>query len=1275
MVKKKARAIASPRNGAAGAVIVLSAGRTAAGDCGYRGRVGRLLSVIGRDYSTGGGGVKGCFPTSEICSTIYEYAMALSGLLSWISDLPPWRDLLTDLRSGDVPPPLGLLRAARPAVVAALARDLGRPILLVAGSVPRARALHQALTEWTPPGTAVLRFPEPPVLFYERAPWPRETVAARLAVLRALVAPPPGLVVVASARALMQPTLPVREFRAGFQTLQVGQMVDLEALLRRWAGLGYEPVSVVEAPGQFSHRGGIVDIFPPGDPGGLPFRIEFFGPQVESIRRFDPATQRSAERVSEVTVVPAREALPRHSPRALAQAEGLRSWLSAAHPPEIAEELAAHREALEAGVPFPTLEFYLPYFYSQPAALLDYLPTDGLLVLDDPAEIRDAWAELEEEAVGLRATAEREGAIPPDFPLPYITWDDWQEQLSDRPHLVLGHQEGEGGSDLASCFYPAPRYGGVLRDLMEDVDRALRRGEQVVIVSRQAQRLAEVWGEQRTPLPPVEGLPELPRQPVTFVQGMLEEGFVLTPIPRPPTPLEGESASTPQIPSLPDRERERGLRWEKGLRSEGATVFSAGRGARLLTDAEIFGWRMPEPRRPAYRRRVAPESLYADLTPGDYVVHVDFGIGIFRGLVNLKMEGEEREYLLVEYAGNDRLYVPVHQADRLSRYVGPDDVPPALSRLGSAEWAQVKERARRAVEEVARELLHLYAAREVARGHAFSPDTPWQAELEAAFPYVETPDQAKAIAEVKADMERPRPMDRLICGDAGYGKTEVALRAAFKAVMDGKQVAVLVPTTVLAQQHYITFRQRLAPFPVVVEHLSRFRTPAEQSRILEGLREGTVDIVIGTHRLLQKDVVFKDLGLVIIDEEQRFGVTHKEQLKKLRTEVDVLTLTATPIPRTLYLSLTGLRDISIIETPPEERLPVTTYVGPYDAALVRRAILRELERSGQVFYVHNRVQTIEAARARLARLVPQARIAVAHGQMPERDLEETMLRFVSGEVDVLLCTTIIESGLDIPNANTLIVENAERFGLAQLYQLRGRVGRGARRAYAYFLHTPGRLTEDARQRLETIREFSGLGAGYSIAMRDLELRGAGEILGTRQSGHIAAIGFDLYTRLLARAVEELKARREGRPPPPEPLSEIHLDLPLRAGLPPEYVPDRNLRLRLYRRLAALSSEGEIAAIGAELEDRFGPLPEEAQNLLMGLRLKVLARAARVSAIVTERDRVVLKRPGLAEERAALQALLGDLAHVGHQGISIPLGPDWLPRLREVLRRLAEGFGK
>jgi transcription-repair coupling factor (superfamily II helicase) len=1176
--------------------------------------------------------------------------MNVSGLLAWFHALPAYRALREELHAGGAPPALGLLRAARPALLAALSGDLDRPILIVAGSVERARGIHQSLRHWHPDPTRILRFPEPPAVFYERAPWPRETVAGRMAVLCRLASPEEeriASVVVASARALMQPTLPLQQFRLGSRTLHVGQPLDLEETLRRWMGLGYDPSSVVEGPGQFSHRGGILDVFPPADP--APLRIELFGSQIESVRRFDPATQRSEARLEAATILPAREPLPRHGPRV---AEELAAWFEDQHPPEAAEELAAHRESLSAASPFAGLEFYLPYFYSHPASLVDYLPSDGLLMVDDLADLADAWAGLEAEAVSLREAAERERTLPPDYPVPYLTWDDLQEGLADRPPLILGYGEEGAEGGVAAHFRPGSRYGGQLGSLLGDVEKTLLAGERVVIASRQARRLGELWAERHDMVLPVEDLQEPPRADLTLVHGALEEGWVLS----------GADRGFRRAASASERQD-----YGPGPASEAGTTVPI---LRLLTDAEIFGWRMPEPRRPIRRRRVAPESLYADLTPGDVVTHVDYGIGIFRGLVAYTLQGEEREYLLVEYAGRDRLYVPIYQADRLTRYVGADDRPPTLSRLGSAEWAQVKARARRAVEEIARELLELYAAREVAPGHAFGADTPWQAELEAAFPYLETPDQARAIAQVKADMERARPMDRLICGDAGYGKTEVALRAAFKAVLDGKQVAILVPTTVLAQQHYTTFRHRLTPFPVAVEMLSRFRTSAEQARILEGLRAGDVDIVIGTHRLLQKDVALKDLGLVIIDEEQRFGVTHKERLKRMRTEVDVLTMTATPIPRTLYLSLTGVRDISVIETPPEERLPAATYVGAYDPNVVRRAVLREIDRSGQVFYVHNRVQTIEAARRRLVRLMPEAKVAVAHGQMRERDLERVMLRFVSGEVDVLLCTSIIESGLDIPNANTLIVEQAERFGLAQLYQLRGRVGRGARLAHAYFFYSPGRRTVEARERLETIREASELGAGYSIAMRDLELRGAGEILGTRQSGHIAAIGFDLYTRLLSRAVEELRARREGRSPPPEPLSSIRLDLPLPVGLPPDYVSDTHLRLRLYRRLANLGDLDQIREMEVELEDRFGSLPELARNLMLQLRFKVLAREAGVQSILVESDHLVLRADWLEKAgRVQIRVRLGDLAYIGRRELRFPLGEGWQERLQAVLAAL------
>jgi len=1075
-------------------------------------------------------------------------------------------------------------------------------MLVIAGSVERAKTLVHSLRDWSPAPGCIRRFPEPLTLFYERAPWTDEVVAGRLRVLSSLHArhapvPGYGLVIVASARALTQRTLPLRQFRTSIHEFRVDQTLDLERALGRWAGLGFEPVSVVDAPGQFSHRGGILDIFPPADP--LPVRIELFGSQIESLRRFDPATQRSQERVESVTIAPAREALPRHGPRV---AGHVATQLARDLPADVRVELEAHYQGLKAATPFPGIEFYLPYFYTGPATLLDYLPSDALLVVDDPQELADAWAGLEEDAVEMRSAAEEAEILPPDYPLPYVTWDEWSERLTDRPLLTLGHGEEGTHSLLADSFIPGPHFGGQLKPVLQHIHTAQVTGGQVVVVTRQAHRLAELWGAEHDygDAGPLEELRQPPQAPLTFVQGPLAEGWIL----------------------------------------RGADLGLPFASVHLLTDAEIFGWRRPEPRRPVHRRKVAPESYFSDLTPGDFVVHVEYGIGIFGGLVKRAMEGVEREYLLVEYGGGDRLYVPIHQADRLSRYIGADDRAPRLNRLGTTEWQTLKDRAKRAAEDVARELLELYAARALAAGHVFGPDTPWQLDLEAAFPYFETGDQLRAIADVKADMEKSKPMDRLICGDVGYGKTEVALRAAFKAVMDGKQVAVLVPTTVLAQQHYANFRQRLASFPVEVEMLSRFRSRAEQLEILEKLLKGQVDIVIGTHRLLQKDVAFADMGLLIIDEEQRFGVTHKERLRRMRTEVDVLTMTATPIPRTLYMALTGVRDISTIETPPEERLPITTYVGQYDAQLVRRAILRELERGGQVFYVHNRVQTIGAARHRLEGIVPEATIAVAHGQMREADLERVMLRFVAREIDVLVCTSIIESGLD------------------------------------YFFHGRlTRLTPEARQRLETIREATELGAGYTIALRDLEIRGAGDILGTRQSGHIADVGFDLYTRLLARAVQELRAQREGQPMPPEPLGGIRIDLPISVRLSEDYVPDVRLRLQMYRRLAELDSMAQMDEMEQELADRFGPLPEPARNLMYQLRLKALARDAGVGTVAVENGRLMLRSGGGDyAERGRLQRVLGDRAVVGRREIWLPLERGWREELVAVLKEMARTSG-
>jgi transcription-repair coupling factor (superfamily II helicase) len=627
------------------------------------------------------------------------------------------------------------------------------------------------------------------------------------------------------------------------------------------------------------------------------------------------------------------------------------------------------------------------------------------------------------------------------------------------------------------------------------------------------------------------------------------------------------------------------------------------------------------------------------------------------------------------------LYVPIHQADRLSRYIGVDDTSPTLNRLGTAEWSKIKKRAKAAVADIADELLRLYAAREVVSGRAFSQDTEWQRELEASFPYVETEDQLHALTEVKMDMERPKPMDRLICGDVGYGKTEVALRAAFKAVLDGVQVALLVPTTVLAQQHYATFQQRLTPFPVTVEMLSRFRTKREIRQILKGLADGGVDIVIGTHRLLQKDIVFKKLGLLIIDEEQRFGVSHKERLKEMRTNVDTLTLTATPIPRTLHMALTGVRNMSVIDTPPEERLPIKTTITKADDTLIRTAILREMDRGGQIYFVHNRVMGIEQMANRIRKLVPEARVAIGHGQMPERQLERVMLKFAAGEFDVLVSTTIIESGLDIPNVNTIIINRADKFGLAQLYQLRGRVGRAATQSYAYMLVPQHyKLPEIARRRLDAIREASELGAGFKIAMRDLEIRGAGDLLGAKQHGHITAVGFDLYVRLLAQAVQELKSQQDDGADGQLaasyliPLEEdIQINLPIPVYLPEDYLSEEYLRLRLYRRMANLNTLEEVGTMGRELEDRFGQLPEPVVNLLYQLKLKVLCRAAGVKFVSTENDTIVVRADTLEDiDRQVLQRRLSSDASVGRRQIWLSLHPDpavWQTKLEKTLTSL------
>ncbi len=1137
------------------------------------------------------------------------------------------QELAAALATGEAPPhPLGVTAPARSFVAAALAQSLARPTLVLTARLETARLLTDQLRAWLGEDNGrVHLFADPDALSFERIPWSRETRQARLAALTTLsqwgrpgarLAPP---IVVGSVRALMQITAPPSAFRRHLRALRLHDIIDLQALLGQWLKSGYRRETLVEEPGAFSHRGGIIDIWPPNE--RLPYRIELWGDEVDSLRSFDPSTQRTLPDASTERIVigPGSEAM---LDRGLAAAQALQALaVDTCHPPA-QFELEQDGDHLASGVSFRGMEFYLPYLYQQPATLLDYLPEKALLLIDAAADVAAVALDLEGQAMQVEKDLVKSGDLPPDFARSFATWEELRPQVEQRQALVLGQGKLDGhstsvGSPLGRSFHPGPRWGGQLRRVIQQVAAMRENGNRVVIVSRQAARLVELFQEDEIIVGVQHDLPTRPPAgSISIVQGQFDEGWRLETEP-------------------------------------GEIVF--------LTDAEIFGWGKARRRRSRQPRAAAPESFFADIHPGDYVVHMEHGIGRFVGLVKIDLDGVERDYLHVEYAQTDRLYVPVHQADRLARYVGPGEAVPKLNRLGTADWGLVKARAKKAVAEIADDLLVLYARREAMSGHAFSPDSEWQQDLESAFPYVETEDQMVAIEAVKEDMEKARPMDRLICGDVGYGKTEVALRAAFKAIMDGRQVAVLVPTTILAQQHYKTFSERLRAFPVEVDMLSRFRSRGKQKQTLDGLAKGSVDVVIGTHRLLSKDVEFKDLGLLVVDEEQRFGVRHKERIKQLRAQVDVLTLTATPIPRTLYMSLTGVRDLSTIDTPPEERLPIQTTVGFYDETLIRNAILRELDRNGQVFFVHNRVQGIQQIANRVRKIVPEAAVEVAHGQMPERELEATMLAFAEGEFDVLVCTTIIESGLDIPNTNTIVINRADKFGLAQLYQLRGRVGRGAVRAYAYLLydkHKP--LKPDARRRLEAIQEASDLGAGFRIAMRDLEIRGAGDLLGARQHGHIASVGFDMYVRLLAQAVEEL--RDDGRLPDgaidtsvlAEPLTPtIHLDLPLMAGLPTSYISDEGLRLQLYRRIASLNTPGELDDMAKELKDRFGELPEEVTNLLYQVKVKILSMRAGVTNIGRDHNQLVVRSAAVGRlDRERLQHQLGENAHVGSNALWI-----------------------
>ena len=1151
----------------------------------------------------------------------------LNGALSALRRAP----IYPKLRNAPDHQMIRLRRAARPALAAALAEDFAGPALLITAQPARAREWEAQLPGWG--CTTVQRFASPNARPYERGNRDGPSTQRRLAALFALHGPEADRApfLIASASALMTPTLPPERYRAALLTLSLEERQPLRALLQRLLGIGYEASPLVVAEGQFARRGGIIDIFPLA--AEWPLRVELDDDRIASLRHFDPVNQRSTGvAVESACIPPAREFLPADGPPI---ARDLALWLER-------EDLSA-ADALATASPCPTLEFYLPYL-GPPASLLDHLPPNTRLFIEAPEELHAQFAQEEKEAQNRRTDA----ALPPDYPVPYLSGETLLRQVATRPCLTFQSADTsaaaaeESSMSLPDPTRAPPRFGGNLQDLRRWCRERLAQKEAVVLVSGSAARLAELWYEEEGYLATETALTDSPAPgTLRLIHGSLAAGWSL------------DSGVAPAL--------------------------------HLLSDAEIFGWSRPPRRRP--RKRAARTRL-SDLQPGAFVVHEDYGIGRFVGTQQRRFEGIRREFLRINYAGEDALFVPIHHADRVTRYVGAEGREPALNSLGKrAEWERARQRASSSAWEEARDLLRIAAARARVPGIASGADSPWQHELEARFPYEETPDQLRALQEVKNDLERPQPMDRLLCGDVGFGKTEVALRAAFKMVMDGRQVAFLVPTTVLAQQHTQTFRYRLAPFPVRVEMLSRFHDRETQKQLLEQLQNGEIDILIGTHRLLSGDVDFARLGLLIIDDEQRFGVKHKEHFKRLRAQLDVLTMTATPIPRTLFLALSGVRDISQMRSPPEERLPILTHTGRYDEALARQAILREIERGGQIYYIHNRVRTIEVARERLERLVPEARITVAHGQLPQGQLATLMAAFARGESDLLLSTTIVEAGLDIPNANTLIVERADRFGLAQLYQLRGRVGRSPQQAYAYFFHPdPIRLRHDARERLLTLAEHSDLGSGWQVALRDLELRGGGGILSTRQSGHVAAIGLHLYTRLLAEALQGARqpsadaaasttaAKDEGAP---KDTSALILDLPLPAFLPEAYLPGLEQRLEIYRRIGNLNSLEEIAALREELRDRFGAPPAAVEGLLFQMTAKLLAQQIGTRALRGHGDELAIHLPALSLlNRAALEARLPEGVRVTRPALRLRLddADEWRVRLLELLQALAEDEG-
>lgn len=1150
--------------------------------------------------------------------------------------LPGFDEMIQRLQANNKQPDCveleGLPGVSKGFALAHLYARLKRPILFITYQQEQGQRLWNDLLRFGVPSERVAVLPSVRSLFLQGDITDHRLIGERLSALSLLKSGEP-CVVIAVVEAVLQRTSAPASLSQGF-TLEVGRTISLDDTLKKLVELGYVSALTVTQPGEFSRRGGILDVF--SGTSEAPARIELFGDDIESIRLFDVASQRSISRKAGVDISPAREVSlePQRVERAI---EAIRARLKQRCSELKAEKniQAANRltdlvendiSQLDQMIYFDGLEQYQHYLFPEPFCGIDYLPAGGVVVVDEPHQIRQRWERISSDMLSIRERHWQHGELL-DQKLISIEYDQLLVRIKERSALLLsllGKEEEDYSPSFRLSIQSTPieTYRGRLPQLADDIGIWLSNQCQIVLVSDQPHRVREICSELKLPVRPRDEKPG--HSGLHIVDGRLRAGFKLSDI-----------------------------------------RFY------LLTDAELFGAARPVPQRRKVAGGVAISSVL-DLRENDYVVHIQHGIGIYRGLVRRKSADTERDFLLIEYQAGDKLYVAADQIDRVQRYVGADNSPPQINRIGGADWQRTTRKAREQAREMAGELIRLYAARQAAKRPSFGPDSPWQIEMEEAFPYEETPGQLRAVQDVKADLENDQPMDRLICGDVGFGKTEVAIRAAFKVVTEGKQVAILCPTTVLAAQHHSTFSERLAAYPITIDLLSRFRSRKEQLKTVDRMKHGSVDIVVATHRLFSKDVEFKNLGLLIVDEEQRFGVAQKERIKRLKASVDVLTLSATPIPRTLSMALSGLRDMSLVQDPPEGRVPILTIVREYDEGLVRDAIMRELERDGQIFYVHNRIESIYHVAERLRKLIPDLRIEIGHGQMSEDELERVMFDFYHHKADLLLCTTIIENGLDIPNCNTILVDNSDHMGLAQLYQLRGRVGRSDRQAYAYLLYRRNKqLTEIAEQRLFALREFSGLGSGYQLAMKDLEIRGAGNLLGAQQSGAMLSVGFDLYCRLLAQAVQE----EQGEDVTEDTLPSV--DLPVTAYIPQEYIPGEAERIYFYKKMSGVRTVEGVEDLQAEIEDRYGDPPKPVWESLGIILLRLRCRAIGITSIKNDHADIQIRfapQVRLTPDSIRLLTYAYKKSRFTSDGVVIPLmNPQVIVQVEEMLNTLEQAL--